>query len=204
MTTFFLSKLRRKNAMTLIEVLLVVSIVSGLSLALYNGLSMGIKVWERSRVAVKEEDIVIFFDKLTNDLHNSYLFAKIPFQGGESRLIFPTIVLTPADRSLELPEGELIEQTGQVEYYHDILDDTIYRREFNYSQTLNQSQPKPRAVLSEIDGLKFRYFYVTPEGDLYSSDFLDAIPMGIEVEVQFSNNTGQKSFKKYIDIPIGG
>lgn len=190
--------------MTLIEVLLVVSIVSVISLALYNGLTTGIKVWERSRVVVKEEDIVIFFDKLTKDLHNSYFFSTIPFQGGESRLLFPTMVLTPADSSLELPEGELVEQLGQVEYYHDLLDDAIYRREYNYAQTLHYAQPQPRAIVEKVEGLKFRYMYVTPEGDIYTSDFLEAIPMGIEVEVQFSNAAGQRSLKKYIDIPIGG
>lgn len=192
------------RAMTLIEVLLVVSLVSMISLSLYKGLTTGIRVWERSRVSVKEEDIALFFDKLTKDLHNSYLFTTIVFEGSESRLAFPSIVLTAAGDELGLKEGELSEQLGRVEYFIDLLDKTIYRRQYNYAQAISQSGPAAIALVPEVESLKFRYYYVTESKELYNSDFLDAIPMGLEVEVQFSDGAGQRSLKKYIDIPIGG
>lgn len=192
---------RFNQGMTLIEILLVVTLVSMISIALYNGLTTGIRVWERSRVSVKEQDILIFFDKLTRDLHNSYFFSTINFQGTEFGLAFPTMVLMPGHGD---SKDEYIEQPGKAEYYYDLIDSGIYRRDYNYPQALSLMPTPATLLVQDIDQLRFRYVYLTGDGAMYDSDYLDSIPLGIEVEVRFSDSHGQRSLKKYIDIPIGG
>ena len=47
-----------KRGMTLIEILLVISLISMVSLGIYNALSNGIAIFQRHRQVVIEEDIV--------------------------------------------------------------------------------------------------------------------------------------------------
>ena len=192
-----------KKGMTLMEILIVMSLLALVSLAIYHSLSNGIRVWERNRELVVEEDVVIFFDKLTQDLRNTYFYSKINFKGDEFRFSFPTIVYTPADKRSNIPEGEFIEQMGRVEYYYDFNDNTLYRRQANYSQALNERFGRPRALVTSVDRIKFRYHYITDEEEIYTPEILDVLPSGVEVEVEFSDNQGQKMMRKFVDIPIG-
>lgn len=191
-----------KKGMTLIEILIVTSLLSLVSLAIYNSLANGIKVWERSRQVVVEEDVVIFFDKVAQDLRNTFFHSKINFKGTEFKFSFPTIVYTPADRRSGASEGEYIEQMGRVEYYYDFNEDTLYRHQANYSQALNERFGRPRALVTSVDRIKFRYYYRTDTDEIYTPEILDVLPSGVEIEVEFSDNQGQKIMKKFIDIPI--
>ena len=69
------------EGLTLIEILLVLSLVSIISIALYKALRNGLQVWERSRYLVVEEDIAIFFDKITQDIKNSYFIQRLDLKG---------------------------------------------------------------------------------------------------------------------------
>jgi len=193
----------RKEGMTLIEILLVVSLVSVLSIALYHAVVNGLKVWEASRRVVTEEDIAIFFEKLTHDLNRMYFYSQIPLEGSETRFAFPTVIRTSAEESMGLSEGEYIDQLGKVEYAFELTDRNLYRRQANYSQALDLQYAAPQLLVSSIKGLKFRYFYYTQDGEVYSEDALDGIPSGIEVTVEFSDNKGQRVMQKFIDVPLG-
>lgn len=185
--------------MTLIEILIVVSLISMLSLALYNAFSNGIRVWDKSQRLVVEEDIAIFFDKLSRDLRNTYSYSKINFVGADHRFTFPSRVLTL--RGLQSGH-DYIEQLGSVEYFYDFNEDAIFRRQANYGQSLSDQFDRPQLLVSSVDHLKFRYFYLTDDGEIFSLDALEGLPIGIEIEVQFSDNQGQRIVRKFIDILV--
>lgn len=189
--------------MTLVEILLAVALTTLAGVSIYHSLSMGINVWKRSQQLDTEEDIAIFFEKLSADLYNSFLFTQIKFEGNEFRLAFPTMVYTPADRALNLGEDQYVDQIGKVEYYYDVGQDKIYRREANYSQAVRERYNEPRLIASSVSNVKFRYYFMTETGELSSTEILDVLPTGIEIEVEFSDQRGKRTMKKFIDIPVG-
>jgi prepilin-type N-terminal cleavage/methylation domain-containing protein len=196
--------LKKKNAMTLIETLIVVSLVGLLGLAIYQSLANGIRIWDRSREIVTEEDVIVFFDKINTDLRNAFFYSKIRFEGGEYRFTFPTLVYTPQDtRISDRSEDEYVDQIGKVEYYYDFNEDAVFRRQANYSQALNEQFGEPRKMVGSIGRIKFNYYYLTGDGEIYSTEVYDTIPEGIEIEIEFEDNSGKRIMRKFLDIPVG-
>ncbi|MDP8213351.1 MAG: type II secretion system protein [Candidatus Zapsychrus exili] len=197
------NKIFKKNAMTFIEVLIVISLFSVLSIALYNALANGLRVWDRSNYALIEEDIVIFFDKINSDLRNTFYYSKISFEGTDNKFSFPTIVYTPADpRSTQKKEG-YVNQIGKVEYYFDSLDGGIYKREANYSKAESDKFFKARLLVGPVDSLGFKYFYSTDSGEIESDKTLETFPSGLEVTVEFTDKRGKRKANKFINIIVG-
>ena len=186
------------------EMLIVVSLLSLIGLALYKSLANGIKVWERSQRLVKEEDVALFFEKLTQDLRNTYLYSRIKFEGNELGFSFPAYVKTLADARGHSPRGEYIEQMGRVEYAFDPNKDIIYKRQANYGQALDNHYQPEQVLVRSVERVKFNYFYWTKKEELYSQDVLDVPPSGVEVELEFSDKLGRRSMRKFIEIPVGG
>lgn len=195
--------LRNKSGLTFVEVILATALTAMVGVTIYQSLSMGIGVWQRSQQLNLEEDVVIFFDKLSYDLYNSFLFSQIKFEGNEFKIAFPTIVYTPADRRLNLGEDVYVEQIGKVEYYYDLGADKVYRRQANYSQALRERYADPQELVAGVDNLRFRFYFLTERDELSSSEILDVLPTGVEVTVEFSDAKGKRTMRKFIDIPVG-
>lgn len=70
-----------RRAFTLIEMLIVASLLSVTGLAVYHAIANGVRVWEYSRRYSSQEDAVIFFEKITADLQNAYQYSLISFDG---------------------------------------------------------------------------------------------------------------------------
>lgn len=190
------------RGLTLIEILLVVSLVSLITLALYVSFANGLKVWERSRQLVLEEDMAIFLDKLSHDLRNTYTYSKVSAKGTSTRFVFPAIVHTMADPKMGLPEDAYIDQMGQVEYYFDTTDKSIYRRQANYSQGLKEKFQNSLRLASSIDKLDFQYHYLTDTGEKISDEVLEYMPFGVDVKIEFSDKLGKHVIRRFIDIPL--
>lgn len=194
---------QNKKAMTLIEVLVVVSIIALLSFAIYTSLSSGIRVWRRSQNVVLEEDIVLFFDRVSRDLHNAFEYSLIKFEGKEDSMSFATIVQVLPDANSGFSQDEYIEQIGKVEYSFDGNNDILLRKEANYSQAVKEKFAAERPVLRSVERVRFRYIYYTDEGEFLSSEMLKTLPAGVEIEVTFSDTKGKRVMRKFVDIPVG-
>lgn len=195
--------LRTQIGMTLMEILLVVSLVSMISLALYKSLANGIKVYQRSQRMIVEEDIAVFLDRLTGDLRNTFLFSQIAFEGSELKLSFPTIVRVPADPSSDYPPGEYIDQIGRVEYSFELYDDKLFYKVSDYGQGIDQNFNEPRVLLQNIKNIRFGYISITPEGEVVNPSAYGTLPATVQVEIEFSDEWGKKSIVREIDIPAG-
>ncbi len=185
--------------MTLLEVLIVVSLIAMIALALYHSLTNGLRIWDKSRQLVVEEDVAIFFDKIRHDLDNTFWYSKIKFEGTEERCSFPTIVHV----ALDAERMSYQDQLGNVEYYFDGLAKKIYRRQASYGEALNGEFGPPQILAKDISRVKFQYIYLTEDEAKYSEQVLEVMPAAIDIEVEFSDRDGRRSFHKVIDIPIG-
>jgi len=187
--------------MTFIEIMLVVALIGMVSLALYKSFANGLRVWQKSRELIVEEDILIFFDKFAQDLRNTFVYTSLPFKGDIRRVDFPAFVWMPSMNSHER-EGEFKDQMGRIEYSYDDAQKQIIRRQANYSQAMNGAYEMPQTVARFIDSLHFRYYYLTSSEEVFSEEVLEVMPAGIEVTVQFSDVNGTREIKRYFNIPL--
>jgi prepilin-type N-terminal cleavage/methylation domain-containing protein len=193
----------RRRGFTFIEIMMVTALFATLSLAIFTCLSNGIKLWERGRQLMSEEDVAIFFDRFSSDLRNTFNYSRISFTGDEYTLAFPTVVWTPADRvSVRAPEG-LVDQIGKVRYAYDPEHGTVVRRQSNYSQALADEGGVDEIVVPAVKALRFYYFYTASRDPNMSVDEGAAIPAGVEVELVVPSGKGEKVFKRYIAVPAG-
>ncbi len=200
----FVRCLYQPSGMTLIEVLIVVTIVSVVGLSVYQSLSSGLRVWERHQKMVQEEDIIIFFHKFERDVRNIAPFSLIPMTGHQKRIAMPTTVFTAADIKRGWGENIYVDQLGLVEYYFDPIERSVYRRQVNYAQAVKNLFGRTQKVLSDVEEFRIRYYFLTEEGVTYSSSIDNIIPVGIEVKVAYSDEHGQKEMEKIINIPLQG
>ncbi len=193
-----------KRAFTLIEMLLVASLLSVTGLAVYHAIANGLRVWEYSRRYSAEEDAAIFFEKINSDLQNAYRYSQISFEGKADKIFIPTVVRVMAD-SNTADKGQMIEQMGAAEYFYQKGKKTIYRRISNYSQALKakhklQAQP----VATSIEGLRFTYFFLE-DGKLKPKKSVSKdLPKSVQVEIDFAEVGGNiRHLQRLINIPVG-
>lgn len=192
-----------KAGVTFVEMLIVVSIFALVSVSLYSALANGIRVWDKSKRIVVEEDLAIFFDKISQDLHNVMLYSDIRYSGSMSRFAFPTLITTEADRRSSERDAGYVRQIGKVEYYYDPTKDSVVRRESNFSQALAENYGKQEYLAKSIERIHFQYYYLTDTGPIYSEQILDGFPSGVEVKIEFRDDLGKREMKKFIEVPVG-
>src|SRR5437773_11479335 len=104
-----------KKSFTLVEMLLVTSLMAVIGLALFQSLANGLKVWNISTQHAMEDDAAIFFEKISGDVRDAMDYSLIKFDGSKNKISFPTIVRTLSDPRLS-PQPDYISQIGKVEY----------------------------------------------------------------------------------------
>jgi prepilin-type N-terminal cleavage/methylation domain-containing protein len=193
----------RLRGFTFIEIMLVTVIFATLSVAIFTCLSNGIKLWDRGQKLMSQEDAVIFFDRFSSDLRNTFNYSRLSFIGGESAVTFPTVVWTAADRvSVRASEG-LVDQIGRVRYEYDPEHGNVVRRQANYSQALQDQWGADQIVVPDVKSMRLHYFYTGSRDPNMSIDEGSDIPAGVEVELVIPNGREDKVFKRYIAVPAG-
>ncbi len=205
---FFPATARRSadaRGFTLIEVLMVSSMISMIGLALFQALSNGIDIWKRADRFATEEDVAIFLEKLTRDLRNGFNYSLLDFNGKSAEIIVPTLVQT----KIELSSGKVSSQNtthlGLVKYVFRKADQRIVRLQANYGKALKGKFEKEREVAHHIRSLSFSYFLKEKEGK--SLKKLKAqkgvLPQSVLVELDFQEDTGGvRRIVRLIEIPI--
>lgn len=192
---------KSRRAMTLVEILIVVSVLGMLSLAMFNALSVGLRVWKKAQAVHIEEDIVIFFDKLTADVHNVYLYSKIHFEGDFHAFAFPAMVRIQVEDSNKQPVWN--EQMGKIKYSYDVNRHAILRWQADYGQALKGLYDEPQILMKGVKALRFHYLYITDEGEKWSDTILEGVMAGIDVEVVLEEAFKERVIRKSINVPLG-
>ena len=196
-------KKRLRAGFTLVEILLVVSMVAMISISLYTAFSNGFKLWARGQHFVMEEDIAIFFDKIGEDLRNSFQYSLIAFKGRERSISFPTVVYA-AMNSKETKSGHYIHQIGRVEYHFDPIKNQLFRRQADYGQALKDEFPPERTLLNNVMDVEFNYFYAGADADarMEKTTVMDELPNMVKVKIRYNDDRGRaREFYKIIAIP---
>ncbi|MFH0888784.1 MAG: prepilin-type N-terminal cleavage/methylation domain-containing protein [Planctomycetota bacterium] len=81
------------NGFTLIEVLIVTVLVAFVLLAAYKAYNQGVLVWARAQQTSRQEKAIMFIEKVSRELNNSFSFKPISFTAEEARISFSGLIL---------------------------------------------------------------------------------------------------------------
>ncbi len=203
------SFLRRKKGLTLVEMIVVVSIIATVATAIIGIIHGGIKMWQRGMVVRKDVDVRIFFERLTGDLRNISLFSRMKFQGSGNAVSFP--VLAEGDFrptfEKEANQGQRLIQIMLVEYKFDPYKKSIIRKESDFLQISGKRKGRIRVALDNVASFKVRYYYPSEddESELVARRVAveGKIPNLVKIELTCSSDTDErKTFNELIEVPI--
>ena len=199
---------KQKKGLTLLELLITTSMLLVVGLAVYSSLNNGIKIWKRVNCPAPEEDIYVFFEKLTRELRSCAAYSLIRFEGESDRIGFAAIVTSTIN-------GEAQKTIGRVSYFLDGSESALNRRQDDYS-IVSQGKTVSDAgkLASNVKSLSFKYYYFDPIGndyewvsswdeDMYKESKVK-LPLAVRVEVEFEKGSNTYDLEKTISLPQGG
>ncbi len=192
-----------RNGFALIEVLMAVTLTAVISMAIYGSFSSGVRIMKRIANPVFEEDVSVFFEKMTRELENSFLNTDIPFTGDGEQFTLATQF-----RSHAALGGE--QAIGRVTYSYDSRKNSLSRRQEDASQIHEEKEGVVLPVLQHIESLRFHYFgYDGSYSQYLWSDDWDPVlkknksPMAVKIELEFDDGETREHLARTIAIPVG-
>ncbi len=198
-----LQQKKSSRSFTMVEILIVIAIFSMMALVLYQSLSNGLAVWQRANQNAAEEDVLLFFDQLSQDFRNTLVFRDIPFLGSAINVIFPTQVSFLDDETTG-GDGNYHKKMGVVNYYYDKNQKAICRKTATFGQAMNHEFSLERVLVKGVDSVDFSYYF--PGNDTtqpWRDKAENHIPPYVKVAVEFSSSKKNKILTKMINIPVG-
>jgi len=202
-----MKKVPYKYGFTLIELILVTAILAVIGMAVFGTFANGIKIWRTVTQESINEDINIFFEKISLDLRNSFKLTEIRFRGGKNKVSFPVKIKTRDDDGIK-------DSIGEVTYSYDRRKKTINKRQATYSEVYRKKPGKRRILKEEISSLNFKYFVYDPDRKRYSwvtswqeedltlgRQVEENLPLIVRIEVGIPKTQGEQKFVKNVAIP---
>lgn len=197
-----IKKQKPQLAFTLTEMILVISLISLLSVAAFQSLTNGIKVWDRSRRFDVEEDMAIVLDRFAGDVRQALDYSLGTFDGTDRRVVFFTRVRTQVDKALT-DSPDMVEQIGSVEYVFRQGNNSLYRRQANYGQSMKKRFGNSRRMAKDIYSMRFVY-YVFEDGEMKSkARWTGPLPAGVKIVIDVMERSGRKRrITRYVPVPL--
>ncbi|MFH1199366.1 MAG: type II secretion system protein [Candidatus Omnitrophota bacterium] len=189
-------KAKRKfnSGFTLIELMVVASILVILTIAVSSAFLAGLNVYNRARsFAAGQADILLAFEKMERNFKNSVsIFGKkYVFEG--KKLSFPIIT-----REVDTKGKENI-----------VLSEVVYYFDYQQKAILEQYQNSLEArKLASAEDLAFSYCSFNPVNrkcvwGSFPGDGL-TLPRGVKIKIIFKDNTGIGVLERTVFMPVGG
>jgi len=170
---------------TLLEMLLVTSIILTLAVTLSGTLLQGSRVFKKIMNVRIYDETGFLIEKLTRDLKNSFDHSLISYAGEKSRLSFSRVI-TGSAKSDNLFDGIPV----RVTYFLDRVQNQVKRVQSPFFGLDDGQKPQTQILASNIKNLKFN---VDQEDD--------ALPFTVTVEITYGGQSQKQVLRKDISIP---
>ncbi|HTL71274.1 MAG TPA: prepilin-type N-terminal cleavage/methylation domain-containing protein [Candidatus Eisenbacteria bacterium] len=194
---------RRAGAFTLIELLLVMTLLPILAFAVYANFNSGFRIWKAANQEVPEEACALFYRRGDADFRNLVRYSALPFEGGSSEVAFCAGVAAPAelggDRGL-----------GQVRYFYDDDKKALFREEKNFSEVHKERPGRVTLVLEHVERFSLEYFAVTQQKDVYAwteewtGRKPEELPLAVRFSFDRSGPAGNRTDTRTFQVGAGG
>jgi len=192
------SKRQKTKGFTLVELLIVASILGVISLTIYSTFNNGLKIWQKVNKPLAEEDLGIFFDRWTGELRNCIKFSSLPFNGNKYEFEFPALV-----NSRRLNNKTV----GKISYSYDQQAKAIFRKQQDFSQLYSNEEGAPQQLLSNVESFEFSYYFYDKQKKAYlwQEDCQSGtVPLAVKIALTITNDAKTNPFIKTVSIPISG
>ncbi len=186
--SLFIGIFGARSGFTLVELLVVLSLLTAISLTAYGGLAAGVRIWRVVGASIKEVDIIIGWKKFRKDIVNHLPFHGIEFYGTPQEISFPGLVTVKEE------EGSTHQEVGRIRYRFDEQSHCLCREEITYPDLVRGSDPDCRPVLSSVKDVTIKY-YGKEEGSLGSWHSVwegEKAPIAVRLAITLEG-TGEKS-----------
>lgn len=188
---------------TLTEMILVAALTAVIGAALYRALADGIKIWQRSQGAGTDEEVALFLDRFSQDLHHALIYSQIDFEQGPKRFAFPALTRVREDKVKTSGRIEYTDQIGKVEYFFDKRHSRVCRRQANYAQALKGRYGMTQTLVDSVHSLRFDYAYAEEIGPDAPRGEAGFMPAAILVEMDIIEDNGRlRPVRRLINIPV--
>lgn len=173
---------------TFVETLIVVTIFSVLSLAVYATFTSGMRLWKRvDEISLTQRRALLRLEKISQDLRQALNFSQIGFSGKSSELFFPLLS----------NDNQILKVTYFIE------EDSLWRRQQTYRDILEEKEPPAaRSLLSAVVELKFSFIFKEQDKADYSVKDTWAKEEGAPAAIKIELTVKKETFTKTINIPI--
>ena len=167
--------------------------------AVYSNFSAGVRLWTRLAATAPDEDLNIFYIKVSRDLRGMRRFVSIPTVGDKEEFEFPATIEAPP--ALGGDHG-----IGQIRLYYDGNKHMIKREIRDYSQVYKDAPGSSSVLLKDVDDLEFSYLTVDPlEAEPVWRERWTPEPKKLPLAVRMTftqEGRGRQERTEY--IPVGG
>jgi prepilin-type N-terminal cleavage/methylation domain len=190
----------RKNGFTLLELILVISILAVTAMAIYAVFNSGIKIWRVAGRQIPEEELGIFFEKFTSDLRNAFRSESIIFIGKKDEIRFAALVDSPRLQA---------RSAGKVIYSYDYQAGAVEREAFDASHIYEVEGGRVQRSIGNIRNFNLLYYFYDDKTKEYAwkEEWLEDekfLPLAVRVELLLDKGGEMENFVKTINIPAGG
>ncbi len=192
------------TGLTLVEMLIVASLMAVTASAVYSLLSSGLKVYSRMGDYGNNLDVNIFFSRFSEDVKNMFFYSNIEFSGTGERMAFASF--HKDDLAPEEDGPARFNRLRRITYLFNPAQKTISRRESNYLGLQPGDNGGEFILAKNIHACRFEYFYYDHQGKLTSASPNSPrdIPMAVRVTVDFRQKNNNCSLTRTVEIPISG
>jgi hypothetical protein len=183
--------MRQKKAFTLMEILLVTSLIAITGVAVFGAFQNGLRLWAKGMKLSHEGDVAIWLDKAGEDFRSAFSFSNIAFKGTGLKVSFPCFVTTQ----------DVSGQIGAVEYRFEPAEKKVYRRQAAYGQAIKGQWGPDQEMATGVEEFELRYYY---SGEARSHESAGSLPAGVGIRIRLAGSASDQELRRYFSIPTGG
>ena len=194
-----------KQGFTLVELLVIASILAMIAVAVFSTFASGLNVYTRIKTYKRAKiDVLLSLEKIEKDLRNTFRFSGIDFSGEAKRVDFPGLI---KDRD---PKGNEVISLGRVSYYLNTETGSLTKEEQSYFFTIPENSEardkvKPLAVAEDVN---FSYYYFDATTQKYgwknSWNKAEGVPTAVKIEINIRNGSETVQVSRSVFIPAAG
>ena len=176
-----------RKGFTLVELLVVVSILGLVTGVVGASLAAGIRAWQMARTfGTVEAQALVGARILKRDVMNTFAFYAIPFKGSRREMTFPAIVDTTPES--ENPSPRL----GSVSYRYNRYERVLERQVTALASEITAPSQDPERLVRDVEDLVIRYGEVGKNGLSWEASWDNTTnhPEVVEIELTVKTDTG--------------
>jgi prepilin-type N-terminal cleavage/methylation domain-containing protein len=188
-----------RRGFSLLELLLVTALLPVISFAVFANFSSGMRIWKALVQESPQEDISIFYQKVSVDFMNALKYTDIPFTGDKDRVTLATRI--DADPKLGGDRG-----IGRVSFFYDPRERAIFKEEEDISRIYKETAPQKVLMIKGVASFEVNYFFFHSQDKTFSWENewepkKDVLP--VAARFIFDRDGAGKTALTFF-IPVGG